>query len=191
MRFPGQIHDAESGLNYNYFRDYEPGTGRYVESDPIGTYDGPSTYGYVQQSPLSLSDPLGLYVKRCSRELGSPSKPATNQRAYNLTRHDYLNVSGKILSFTTEGNMALSRGIVKNNEDPNKGCVMYCKDDKFDKYVHDAAAEVGEPMYCVIAYPFSFQHMAGARNCQTWVDDVLKIAKREYLKNENCPECFK
>ncbi|MDF5946520.1 RHS repeat-associated core domain-containing protein [Pseudomonas aeruginosa] len=36
MRFPGQFYDAESGLHYNYFRDYDPETGRYVESDPIG-----------------------------------------------------------------------------------------------------------------------------------------------------------
>ncbi|RMK76117.1 hypothetical protein IPC84_28670, partial [Pseudomonas aeruginosa] len=36
LRFPGQYYDAESGLHYNYFRDYDPETGRYVESDPIG-----------------------------------------------------------------------------------------------------------------------------------------------------------
>jgi len=26
LRFPGQYFDAETGLHYNYFRDYEPGT---------------------------------------------------------------------------------------------------------------------------------------------------------------------
>jgi RHS repeat-associated protein len=36
LRFPGQQYDAATGLHYNYFRDYEPGTGRYVESDPVG-----------------------------------------------------------------------------------------------------------------------------------------------------------
>ena len=36
MRFPGQRYDGATGLNYNYFRDYEPGTGRYVQSDPSG-----------------------------------------------------------------------------------------------------------------------------------------------------------
>jgi len=34
--FPGQYYDAETGKHYNYFRDYNPMTGRYVESDPIG-----------------------------------------------------------------------------------------------------------------------------------------------------------
>ncbi|WP_034009966.1 RHS repeat domain-containing protein, partial [Pseudomonas aeruginosa] len=37
LRFPGQYYDAESGLRYNYFRDYDPETGRYVESDPVET----------------------------------------------------------------------------------------------------------------------------------------------------------
>ena len=60
LRFPGQIHDPETQLNYNYFRDYEPGTGRYVESDPIGLNGGVSTYGYVSQKPLTKTDFLGL-----------------------------------------------------------------------------------------------------------------------------------
>jgi RHS repeat-associated protein len=38
LRFPGQYRDAETSTNYNYFRDYDPAIGRYVESDPIGLY---------------------------------------------------------------------------------------------------------------------------------------------------------
>ncbi|MBA3487731.1 MAG: RHS repeat-associated core domain-containing protein, partial [Lysobacter sp.] len=60
MRFPGQRYDAASGLNYNYFRDYEPGAGRYVESDPIGLDGGISTYGYVGGNSLMWADPSGL-----------------------------------------------------------------------------------------------------------------------------------
>ncbi|MEJ7807820.1 MAG: RHS repeat-associated core domain-containing protein, partial [Telluria sp.] len=59
MRFPGQRYDAASGLNYNYFRDYEPGTGRYIESDPIGLDGGVSTYAYVGGNPLLDVDPTG------------------------------------------------------------------------------------------------------------------------------------
>jgi len=63
MRFPGQRYDAVSGLHYNYFRDYEPSSGRYVQSDPIGLEGGISTYGYVGGSPLGAIDPLGLKGK--------------------------------------------------------------------------------------------------------------------------------
>ncbi|AWV07645.1 type IV secretion protein Rhs [Lysobacter maris] len=60
MRFPGQRYDAASGLNYNYFRDYEAGTGRYSQSDPIGLLGGIGTYNYALAQPVQVHDRLGL-----------------------------------------------------------------------------------------------------------------------------------
>lgn len=59
-RFPGQIFDVETGLHYNYFRDYDPQTGRYIESDPVGLAAGVNTYTYVGGSPVLFVDPSGL-----------------------------------------------------------------------------------------------------------------------------------
>jgi len=57
---PGQYADRETGLHYNYFRDYDPQTGRYVQSDPVGLRGGINSYLYVHARPLDLRDPLGL-----------------------------------------------------------------------------------------------------------------------------------
>lgn len=62
MRFPGQYFDRETALHYNYFRDYDPSTGRYVQSDPLGLVAGINTYAYVGNSPLNAYDPDGLQM---------------------------------------------------------------------------------------------------------------------------------
>jgi RHS repeat-associated protein len=62
LRLPGQRYDAETGLHYNYFRDYDPSLGRYGESDPIGLRAGLNTYAYVLGNPLLNVDPEGLDV---------------------------------------------------------------------------------------------------------------------------------
>jgi RHS repeat-associated protein len=60
LRFPGQVLDRETGLHYNYFRDYDPAIGRYVQSDPIGLIGGINTYAYALSDPLRTVDPTGL-----------------------------------------------------------------------------------------------------------------------------------
>ena len=59
-RLPGQYFDSETNTHYNYYRDYDPATGRYIESDPIGLEGGINTYSYVENDPLSYVDPEGL-----------------------------------------------------------------------------------------------------------------------------------
>lgn len=85
LRFPGQYADAESHLVYNGHRYYDPTTGRYIQSDPIGLTAGTSTYSYVQSSPLSSVDPLGL-MEENERDLFEPINVAApiNAAAYRI-----------------------------------------------------------------------------------------------------------
>jgi RHS repeat-associated protein len=62
FRFPGQVFDAESGLHYNLYRDYDPTTGRYLEADSLGLQAGINVYAYAQSSPSNLKDPTGQNV---------------------------------------------------------------------------------------------------------------------------------
>jgi len=61
LRFPGQYYDAETGNHYNYFRDYNPVIGKYIEKDPIGIRRGKNhLYAYVGNNPIRRSDLRGL-----------------------------------------------------------------------------------------------------------------------------------
>lgn len=69
LRFPGQVYDGLAGLYYNYFRDYDAATGRYVEPDPLGMVDGPSIYAYVGSRPIIAVDPSGLVLHELARPI--------------------------------------------------------------------------------------------------------------------------
>ncbi|MCL4778377.1 MAG: RHS repeat-associated core domain-containing protein [Gammaproteobacteria bacterium] len=73
LRLPGQIDLGILGVRYNYYRDYDPQVGRYVESDPIGLKAGVNTYSYVGGNPVSRKDPIGLM---CTAGLGCYTTPA-------------------------------------------------------------------------------------------------------------------
>jgi RHS repeat-associated protein len=74
LRFPGQLFDRETNNHYNYYRDYDPQTGRYVQSDPIGLSAGINTYGYVGGNPLRFTDRFGLQSFSGEPSL-TPSRP--------------------------------------------------------------------------------------------------------------------
>lgn len=69
LRLPGQYYDAETGHNYNYYRDYDATTGRYIESDLIGLLAGPNTYAYTRGNPIRSQDMFGLNSTDCAKLL--------------------------------------------------------------------------------------------------------------------------
>ena len=47
-------------MHQNYFRDYRPELGRYLESDPIGLRGGVNLWGYVSANALKAVDYSGM-----------------------------------------------------------------------------------------------------------------------------------
>jgi RHS repeat-associated protein len=95
LRFPGQYFDGETGLHYNGFRDYDPSTGRYVQSDPVGLIAGINTYIYAADSPVSHSDPNGTNL--LSDVIRETLRKIVIDKSFGATVDDPINNSTKYL----------------------------------------------------------------------------------------------
>jgi RHS repeat-associated protein len=136
-RFPGQYYDLETGLFYDYFRDYDPQTGRFIESDPIGLYGGSySTYAYAWDDPIDLSDPFGLRPPPSALELA-----LERAGVIEAVGGGPLDVAADALAVATIALAAIpsepnSRTIPKPPR-PSCGCTCTCRADRNDNIIHN------------------------------------------------------
>jgi len=140
LRFPGQYFDKSTGLHYNGFRDYDPGTGRYMQSDPIGLLGGINTYGYVNSSPLIFFDEYGLDRWGAEGGLGIVyTQMKLGQTIY------YDSFTGESFIFTTSNKVAKNSKLGADN--PYSGLVTYCERGQLKKAYGTAKMRTTDSRY--------------------------------------------
>ncbi len=58
--YTGHFQHIPTGMALTWFRAYVPGSGRWLNRDPIGERGGVNLYAYVGNNPLNYYDALGL-----------------------------------------------------------------------------------------------------------------------------------
>jgi len=94
LRLPGQYYDQETDFSYNYYRDYDPSIGRYLEADPIGLWGGFNLYSYSRSNPVNMVDPLGLFSCNSNGTVdpdGVPRTPSEGAAAWAQYQFEHNN----------------------------------------------------------------------------------------------------
>jgi RHS repeat-associated protein len=180
LRLPGQYFDSETGLHYNYFRDYDPATGRYVQSDPIGLAGGLNTYLYANSNTLSFIDPLGLETLMCRtalHALGGKGERSGPDVWGNPLYHQFLCIPNGKGGYSCggqdrrkgpwgPGKPSTDEFTPKQCEkvEPDNKCIEQCLLKKFGEK---------RPNYGLVGV---------GTNCQEWADDSLDDCRKECNK---------
>lgn len=185
LGLPGQEYDGSSDRQYNIFRWYRPGWGRYTQADPIGLKGGSHLYAYGGDAPLTHIDPLGLAYFAKRPLAGSPWIPLISCNPF----YSFFNVEPSHEQlFFEDGQSPQNMGFFYDGslkeEQPAVG--YKCKSGKYDDCVMwEAVKQTGTAPYCLLGEGPNKKF-----NCQDWAtlvrEKYKQLAKEESVKKKCC-----
>jgi len=134
---------ASERTHYNYYRDYDPQTGRYIQSDPVGVAVGVNLYAYVNANPLLYRDSRGLAKDSVTAHIEAAIARGDRQALADLIESGGLNPqqeaaaqagirSIEILSRTTKDTSYLARQLGRSNKEVRKA-IEQCKQENLPR----------------------------------------------------------
>jgi RHS repeat-associated protein len=190
LGLPGQEYDASSDRQYNIFRWYRAGWGRYTQADPIGQLGGFNLYRYAAANPLSYIDPLGLKVCRCDRRLNSwPFTFSFQLTVAGPLHHSFVQIvpdghpcggyDGVAWGFQNIGG---NKGQVQPEQSPHVNPFFRCKE---VKCIDEDELRTNINHDAQLVLPYNGVCWGGgvsgwnSQNCQGWADNVLDRSRKE------------
>jgi RHS repeat-associated protein len=181
LRFPGQYYDAETGLNYNYFRDYNPAIGRYVQSDPlhygfVQVLAARASFSFQSLSPIQLIRDLNSYTYAMNNSITNIDRRGLaaevcmrNYWPFHVSV--YLNGSGYGFYPDPDDDFIIAgRGKMfhdyPESHDTCKPIKPKCGND-YNGLSRCLAAKIAQSFTSSPAYNFF------TFNCQTWADKII------------------
>ena len=198
FRLQNQYADRETGLHYNFFRYYEPDTGRFVNQDPIGLSGGDNLYQFAPNVQFWI-DSSGL-ARICTRPLsGMPFNFRTSGRTgldLGLFHSHIFFDDDSNIGFTTTGLFQETNPNIINN---SYKCASETLDDAILKQAIDDVTKRYRSINSASNYEWDHGEMFPdlenvprygnksynviTHNCQDFVSEVLE-RYREILNNK-------
>jgi len=179
FRYTGQIALPEGKLYHYKARVYDPGIGRFLQTDPIGTKDDSNLYSYVEDDPIDGIDPWGLDVYKINRDLqivGESARPRWDPLTHTFIA--VTNPDGMVLHTYSWGNEANLRGW--NMDQPlDLGAARQALDKTEAEWVGDSSLNGDVKTAFSILNRKENEHENGliSNNCKTEASRLVDVAK--------------